>query len=412
MCTYQIPKAGRGELISPERLVIVYWNMAGVGMAKVHGVYQIVDTLNNLLKSQRDIKFYVSERRTSLAELRSKGIIDYARIDDKNNLHVFLVKNMDDLPEADWRRAIANLPKTLEDKLGGKDINTRYSWSKQKYLDSTEMSADIAGQWGDTPNKAPGALRVALDKVDTANVNKLYDLYDAQDPSVHANGARAANFIRYIKSGPTIVLARQLWRNMGWSELAISMGVKVAAPELGSDVIAVLRTEFEKVVKRQGFTVTERTAPLMHKDTLATRVEGKIDPRNPLSKDIGRAYEEVRLGIESSQQYRQMQRNKMDANKNGDAAAVQKIDKDMSDYMSKEISRITSSADFKNKLSALSQDAQYAADVAKGVIDYYRSVVSENISIMDQKLIQIKKHPKYQYYVIVSVAGTLIPTLQ
>lgn len=368
-------------------------------MAKLQHVYQIVDELNKHLSRDRDIKFYISERRQSLAELRSKGIVDYARIDKNNILHVYLIKNLDDLPETEWRKAIKSLPSVLESKLADKDINTRYSWSKEKYLDQTELNADIAGQWGDTPNQSPGALRLAFDKVDTANVNKLYDLADAHDPNVAVNGAKAANFIRYIKSGPTIIVPRQLWRNMGWSELAISMRITISAPELGSGIIAVLRTDFEKVVGRAGFHVTTSEAPLMHKDSLASRVDGKFGARVDLDSKLKSFYDQLIRSIQATQDYRNITKD-----------IYSDADKRRNDYVENSLKNKLASPSVQAQIAALHQEVKDTKEVSDSIMAYYQSVVADNIKIMDQKLIQIKKHPKYDYFIIKSVSGTAIPT--
>lgn len=378
-------------------------------MSKVYGIYQVVDELNSRLKNDRDIKFYVSERRTSLHELKNSGIIDYAKIDKNNVLHVYMIKNFDDLPEKDWRKAIADLPKTLESKMAGKDINTRYSWSKGKYLELNELSADIEAAWGDTENKAPGSMRVAFDKIDTKGINKLYDLKDDQDHMVAADGARAANFIKYINSGPTVVVPKQLWRGMGWSEKAIQMSVTIKYPEAGADILAILRKDFEKVVGAMGFTVTENPeVPMLNKPTsinVETRTSSGID------RQIKDVYADLLNQIRASVEYGNFNREMQALTKRGsqaDREQVKKIRTRRDKYESDALAKRLKDPAVVEKLSNLARSQ--GSDPAKSIIEYHQSIVKENLSIIDSKLVQIKKHPRQGYWVIRSVSGVEIPT--
>lgn len=379
-------------------------------MARIQAVYQIVDELNKELRSSRDIKFHVSEGRTSLSDLRSKGIIDYAKVDRNNVLNVHLMKNMDDLPESEWRKAIKDLPNTLSSKLDKADINTTYSWSKGKYLGITNLNADIDERWGDTPNQAHGAMRTAFDKVDVHNVNKLYDLKDDQDPTVASNGARAANFVKFIKSGPTVVVPKSLWRSMGWSDQAIKMKVLVKYPELGSSILAVLRSDFEKVVGALGFKVTENEAPLLHKDSYATNVN--VPKRSlSLADEVTKMYHDIRVRVETSSAYGAFGRNIADAKKRGDVEAMKRINKQRDDYASREINRLVKTPEFETQMIELSEKYKSNPNkVAADILNYHKSLVKDNMDIIDNKLIQIFKNPRYQYFQIRSVSGVSIPS--
>lgn len=373
-------------------------------MARVYASYQIVDELNKLLARDKDVKFYVSERRSSLSELKSKGIIDYARIDKNKVLHVYLNKNLDDLNESDWRSAISKLPDQLKSKMSGKDVEARYSWAKGKYLDLTELSGNIAPAWGETENDTPTSLRVAFDKVDKDGLNSLYDLKDDQDPSVARDGARTAHFIRYIKSGPTVVVPKQLWRNMGWSKIAIDNKVVVKYPTEGADILAILRPDFEKVVGLNGFTVTESATKMLNKPRRVFKDE--VDPdKAKVRVLVKRFYATVQRAVMSTPEYTKAVDSAKQLIKNGKSTEADKlISTTWKKLFDDAISRR-----FKNDYQNLTKSYS-SSDVSDHLSEYYAESVRENMEIIESKMIQIKKHPKYDYFTIKNVSGTPIPT--
>lgn len=377
-----------------------------INESKTYGVYQIVDALNKELSGDRDIKFHVSERRTSLSHLQSSGIIDYAKIDKDNVMHVYLIKNMDDLPDDQWRDALVKMSSKLESKLAGQDINTRYSWSKGKYLSDNELTSDIRAGWGETENLSPSAMRQAFDKVDTANVNKLYDLKDDMDPSVADDGARAANFIKYIKSGPTVVVPKQLWRNMGWSALAIDNNITVKYPEAGSDILAILRTDFEKVVGIDGFTVTEEDVELLAKPR--TNWEGSDEVR--IRSQIDAFYKQVN-GIVSRHPAIEMAQSKVTtATQSKDDALIKEAESEYREAWKAAYDHL-----IKGRLADQYEDLMGKMQVTPSYMEeytnqYWQSVANKNIEIITNKMIQIRKHPKYEYFIIKNISGTPIPT--
>ncbi|CAH9017368.1 conserved hypothetical protein [Vibrio phage 150E35-1] len=416
----------------------------------------LVDALNTVANKQKtddtEVRFELSgQTRKSLSETK-KSIIDFAKVEElkggKQILRVFLIKNFAQGGQVDIKSALAKMSRQLRSELSDLPVGTRYSWTKGKALDSTELTANMANKWADTEgsvmpsNSAMSDAFAAAGKGSTRDLSKLLALGDEGDKSVLANNQMAARFIQYLDTADTVVLPRAAWRQIGFSDAAIKKGIRVAAPESGSSIIGIWRSDFDTIANTLGWTVTEnpddiammekptkayqgskRNASTVYTETVAgnkkayeSQVAG--DPELQMAERMSdkSKYDAETKRLKGLEMRYSMMDDKQRLDNNELASASDKL----SAHLSVTPSDHKKVADAKRKVyidgwkqadetarERLAARPDQALDLAIGD---RREKVQSSVSAMSQKKILLKKHPTENYFIVKSIGGQEIPT--
>ncbi|AUR83177.1 hypothetical protein NVP1031O_195 [Vibrio phage 1.031.O._10N.261.46.F8] len=428
----------------------------------------IVDALNTVAKKQQgvdtEVRFELSgHTRKSLADTK-KSIIDFAKVEEmkggKQILRVFLIKNFAQGGQVDIKSALAKMSRQLRAELSDLPVGTRYSWTKGKALDSTELTANMANKWADTDgssmpsNSAMSDAFATAGKGSTRDLSKLLALGDEGDKSVLANNQMAARFIQYLDTADTVVLPRAAWRQIGFSDAAIKKGIRVAAPESGSSIIGIWRSDFDTIANTLGWTVTEnpddiammekptkayqgskRNASTVYTETVAgnkkafeSQVEGdpELQMAERMSDQSKYDAETKRLQTLADKAEAEFEVMKNSDGRNPTGAFVAGMNdayaaKDkLAGHLSITPADHKKVADAKRKVyldgwkqadetarERLAARPDQALDLAMGD---RREKVQSSVSAMSQKKILLKKHPTENYFIVKSIGGQAIPT--